>query len=111
MTAVLAVGGLVLLALAVLLRARRKARVRRVVADWLESRDPGSRIAAVNVITQHGLREHLPLLVDLIDSETHPAVRAALADAIRRQRWEANDDVRILRLRMWAERVPVRSPS
>jgi hypothetical protein len=78
---------------------------RRRIDSALSDPNPMTRIATLDLLVQSGLPGHLAALVDRVLLEDDPRVQTVLARTIKRTRWDANVDQRLLRLRTWATRV------
>ncbi|HET7311094.1 MAG TPA: HEAT repeat domain-containing protein [Mycobacteriales bacterium] len=81
----------------------RAHRVRRALVAALSSTNPRVRAAAIRVMAQEGLHRYARPLLDVATDDPEPTVRAELADAVRRQRWQPTDARAVAELRLWSE--------
>jgi HEAT repeat protein len=95
--------GVTLMLTAWLMRRLRARRVSRALLAALGCPDPSVRVTAVHVMAQEGLRRYAGPLLDVAAHDADASVREALADAVRRRRWEPAHDKDVVRLRRWAE--------
>jgi hypothetical protein len=94
--------GLCVLALAWWAVARRRAWVR--LARALAAEDPATKLAALALLADRGIRGYTALLRWRIAVEEDPLVLDRIAEVILADRWGPSTTAELVELRLWARR-------
>jgi carbamoyl-phosphate synthase large subunit len=98
----LLMAGVLIVVSAVAWRGIRAAGVRHGLRNGLRSPDVQVRIDSVQQAGELGLATSAPLLLRLVQSETEPAVLAAVVRTVASRQWEPASTGRLVELRLWA---------
>lgn len=86
------------------------AHRRRAYRRRLSDPDPGTRVIALEAISERGVYPYLDALTERALVESDPGVQEALARIVSGADWNESSDRRLLQLKVWAERVTVPAP-